>query len=211
MILAPHPYKIQLLTNHEERLIDTRSDPREINYNTGLTVRLNAQYHPKERGRLVHTEWCSQDEDGEFTDVVLDVKAVYEDRPDGRALKRTTSRRYMMVNGEWGPHIKVSPKPYDERMANREGVRRRTNIVNDLRDQSTLFGAKEQFRIMSREIDLDIRSYQEEGDLTLINSIAAYGVDASSGSVEDKGQWLEVQPPGFPVNLRQLIMGALSQ
>jgi len=179
-------------------------DPRTLNYKTGLTTRLNPGYQFN-KGRLVETNWFAPDENGLYTVHVLTVENEYTDHPNTDTVDyRTTTRRWVVEGGGYGEFIKVTVKPYDERMAKREGSRRRQNIVNDLRDQTTLFGVQSQFLEMFRDLDLDIRAYQDEGDMSLISLVGIY----KKGQPE--GIWLEANVPGSPYTLRQAIMGALN-
>lgn len=211
MSLAERPYKIHLLTNYQEKLVDSRSDPSGLDYKTGLNTRLHPDF-TFDTGRLVMVKYFKNFDGTVFSDLILQVEISYTDDANGNAKMRTTTRKWSMDNDEFGPHVKVTDKFYDSRASSREGVTRRTNIVNNLLDQSDDFGAKELFKVMFRSIDLDIIAYKETGDDSIIASIAAY----ESGTSE--GAWLESKPyaalpDGNPMRnytLRQLIMGALS-
>jgi len=179
-------------------------DPRTLNYKTGLTVRLNSEYQFAS-GRLVQTKWFAPDEQGSYTVHTLTVDNEYTNHPNTQIVDyRTTTRKWVLEDGSYGDLVKVTVKPYDDRMAKREGSRRRQNIVDDLRDQTTLFGVQSQFLEMFRDLDLDIRAYQDEGDMSLISLVGIY----KKGQPE--GIWLEANVPGSPYTLRQAIMGALN-
>lgn len=181
----------------------SEDDPRTLNYKTGLTTRLNPVYE-FDKGRLVKTEWFAPDDQDEYTVHVLTVENEYFDNADGSVNRRITTRKWIVEDGSFGAFTKVTKKPYSPQLAKREGVRRRTNIVNELRDQTTLFGVQNQFLKMYRDLDLDIRAYVEEDDLSLINLIGVYKQDQPDGA------WLETIVPGTTFTLRQAIMGALN-
>lgn len=193
-------YLIHLYTTHN--YVDSR-DPRTINYKTGLTVRLDPKFSFTQ-GRLLKTDWYAPDEQGEYTVKILTVENEYFDHPNGLVDYRITTRRWVIEDGLYGSLEKITTKPYDERMANRESVRRRQNIVNGLRDQTTLFGIKDQFLVMYRDLFLDITAYQDEGDRTIIGLVSTYKQGDPAGA------WLDIQVPNEQYTLRQAIMGALN-
>lgn len=113
-----------------------------INYNSkdaffhdlNYIIETSQSLYPKRTmqfGEIVKVEWFS---DVSLTDKVLEVDIQYNRDAAGFAINRTTTRKWLMRNGQFHPDFKVTTKRYDLNLEDQisEGIRRRENIINSL-------------------------------------------------------------------------------
>ena len=171
------------------------SDPRGLDYKTGLTTTL----HPKlsfVKGELLRVEYYKDYDGKEFENLILDVDVVYNRSSEGVLTDRITTRKWTIQDG-FGTHVKTTKKFYSITQAAVADQRRRSNIVDNLvakAHPSVVSFVKTMFR----SLDNEINSYKTTGDTKLIEKIGGYD-----------GQWLdaEVAPS---VTLRMAIIGQLT-
>jgi len=177
-------------------------DPRTINYNTGLVIRLDPIYSPLVKGRLINTEWSAQDEQGNLTDLILKVDSVYEEPYNEQGhFKRITTRSYYLEDGTLGEHKKISIKDYNTPdKIKKEGTRRRANIVNSLKVMSQQLGVEADMVQMLKSLKTSEILFVEDNDQGLLADIGAY-----------QGEWLDTTLADYRgASIRQLIIGALT-
>lgn len=129
--------KIYRYIDNKNGTYDEREVPTGHDYKAGLSIRLQPK-RTTVKGEVVRVDYYV---DKELTDKVLTVEVSYERDPLGFATGRTTTRRWVMENGDYHPNSKVTHKSYTINMEDqiREGIRRRQNIVNTV--QPAVLGA----------------------------------------------------------------------
>lgn len=100
----------------------------EMNYKT----QINSSLFPKRyflKGELQKVDWFS---DEELNNLVLVVDISYTRDAMGFALERTTTRKWVLSDGDFADFIKITKKKYTTNAIDRiiEGKRRRQNIVD---------------------------------------------------------------------------------
>ena len=117
-----------------QQYVTANKDVRTINYKTELITRLKKKLKFV-RGVLTRVDYYSfdavQNENGTFKDEdrILQVKMYYKRDSLGRAISRTTVRKYVL-NGssKFGGDVKITHKDYNRTESLQEGIRRRSNI-----------------------------------------------------------------------------------
>jgi hypothetical protein len=104
--------------------------PKGHDYKAGLTTRLHLK-RTTVKGEVVKVDYYS---DSELTDLVLTVEISYTRDAVGFATERTTTRKWVMENGDYHPDTKVTTKSYTDNPEDqiKEGARRRQNIIDTI-------------------------------------------------------------------------------
>ena len=185
-------YRIWQYTTFGEPLSD---DPRVINYKTELLLKLQPEY-TFESGYLIGVDYYSEYENEES--LILTVEIDY----DAGTKTRTTTRKYVLENGEFGDLVKggeLGIKRYTDSTWETVQMRRRENIVNGLTAQASQFGILSFVQTLWRNLNDELAAYISTGDTSLIEDITKYN-----------GQWLD-SPSSIPdFTLRQIIIAELS-
>lgn len=107
---------------------EERIDFRTINYRTDLTTTLYPN-RTMVKGEIKKVDWYS---DPELTDKILTAEISYTRDQFGFAVERTTTRKWVMTNGEYHNLVKITKKKYDINPIDqiKEGKVRRGNIVD---------------------------------------------------------------------------------
>lgn len=191
-------YKIWFLTDYEENLKSPFDSPFTLDYKTGLNVRL----HPRfiiDSGELRRAEYYSSYDGTDYNDIILEVDVVWNRNEAGQLFERIETRRWYNTDDSIGDHVKVTKKYYNKEMAAKADSRRRSNIVEHMTALADTFGVLAYVQTMFRDLDDSLTSYEKTGDVRIISEIETY-----------EGVWLEVNFPGTPYTLRQVIMSELN-
>jgi len=103
--------------------------PVSYDYKTGLTRRLFDEPTIKE-GLLVRMDWYA---DQEKTDLVLTVRCVYTFDALGQVKGRTCTRVWYRENGRAAEPVKITTKDYTSLQAHAASIRRRHNIITQIK------------------------------------------------------------------------------
>jgi hypothetical protein len=137
-----------------------------MNYKTHL----NRSLYPQRtfvQGELQQIDWfAAYDPTSKvFSDLILRVTVAYERDAVGFALSRTTTRTWYTEDGSAAEPNKVPTKYYFGRERDQEGVKRRTNIVNQIKTAAAghlVLGAAQPWVPAQAEIKINLgRSYTD--------------------------------------------------